>query len=197
MFRNHKKFSLFVKVLKLFLKCPILVFAYKQKLWCGLTRWLACEWYLVLLSTRLVGIVRWGKTTNLCWVVRPVVFIRLRQLCCPSAAALFGQLLPQQGQFTFECCPLSKRSTLGSTSCPALGGWPVTPFSLSAFLLFLISAECWQLLWEVGLSSCTCSQPLLLYVCITESLALRVWLLASPPFSRAGSAFHPHLHCWC
>jgi hypothetical protein len=30
-FRNNKKFSLLVKVLELFLRCPILVLAYKQK----------------------------------------------------------------------------------------------------------------------------------------------------------------------
>jgi hypothetical protein len=36
-FRNHRKFSLLVKVLELFLTCPILVLAYKQKLRCGLT----------------------------------------------------------------------------------------------------------------------------------------------------------------
>jgi hypothetical protein len=32
MFRNHKKFSLLVKVLELFLRCPILVLVYKWKL---------------------------------------------------------------------------------------------------------------------------------------------------------------------
>jgi hypothetical protein len=31
-FRNHKKFSLLVKVLDLFHRCPILVLAYTQKL---------------------------------------------------------------------------------------------------------------------------------------------------------------------
>jgi hypothetical protein len=31
-FNNHKMFSLLVKVLELFLICPILVLAYKQKL---------------------------------------------------------------------------------------------------------------------------------------------------------------------
>jgi hypothetical protein len=49
-------------------------------------------WFL--LTTRLVGIVRWGKTASLYRVVR-AVFIS-QQPCCPSAAALFGQLLPQQ-----------------------------------------------------------------------------------------------------
>jgi hypothetical protein len=37
-FRNHKKFSLLVKVLDLFLRCAILVLVYKQKLRYGLTR---------------------------------------------------------------------------------------------------------------------------------------------------------------
>jgi hypothetical protein len=41
--KNHQvqepqKFSLLVKDLELFLRCPILVLAYKQKLLCGLTR---------------------------------------------------------------------------------------------------------------------------------------------------------------
>jgi hypothetical protein len=30
-----------------------------------------------------------------------------------------------------------------------------------------------------------------------ESSAWRVWLLAPPPFSGAGSVFHSHLQCWC
>jgi hypothetical protein len=31
-FRNHRKFSLLIKVLGLFLRCPILVMLFKQKL---------------------------------------------------------------------------------------------------------------------------------------------------------------------
>jgi hypothetical protein len=31
-FRNHRKFSLLVKVLKFFLRCPVLVLAYRWKL---------------------------------------------------------------------------------------------------------------------------------------------------------------------
>jgi hypothetical protein len=30
MFRNHKKFCLLIKVLELFLRCPILIFVYKS-----------------------------------------------------------------------------------------------------------------------------------------------------------------------
>jgi hypothetical protein len=67
------------------------------------------------------------------------------------------------------------------------------PFPLSAFMPLLISAGCQQLLWEICLSAYPYSQPLLLYMCVTESLVLRVQLLAPPPFSRAGSAFHPCL----
>jgi hypothetical protein len=69
-----------------------------------------------------------------------------------------------------------------------------TPLSLSAFMSILISAGYWRLLWEVGLLPHPCSQPLLLFFYLfTENSALRVYLLASPPFPRADSAFHlPH-----
>jgi hypothetical protein len=98
-------------------------------------------------------------------------------------------------QFSFECCALSQRSALGSTTCPALEGLTVSPPLLSAFVLFLISVEYWWLFWEVGLLPCPCSQPLMLFLCFIESLGLRLWLLVPPLFSGVGSAFHPHLHC--
>jgi hypothetical protein len=44
-------------------------------------------------------------------------------------------------QFSFELSSLSQRSALGSTTWPALGGWPVTLPLLSTFVLFLISAR--------------------------------------------------------
>jgi hypothetical protein len=137
-----------VKFLEMLLRCPVLVLMFKQKLWCGLTRLLACEWYLDLLCTRLVGIVRWGKTASSCKVVRVIVFSRW-QLCCPSAAAVFGQLLSTKvGQFSFECCPLSQRSGLASTSCLVWGGCSVIPppaVSLCAF-----TDLCWVLEFPLG-----------------------------------------------
>jgi hypothetical protein len=111
---------------------------------------------------------------------RAVVLTR-QQLCCPSPAALFiSSFHSKVGQFSFECCPLFQRSAPGSTTCPV---------------------------WEVGLLPNAYSQPSLLYPhFLTESLALRVRLLApSPPllsvlgysllfmfFSFAGVAFSLH-----
>jgi hypothetical protein len=66
-----------------------------------------------------------------------------------------------------------------------------------------ISAGCWCLLQEVGLSACLRSQPLLFYgwslrfcywelssLSTPDSSAVRDWLFAPPPFSRVGSTFH-------
>jgi hypothetical protein len=77
-----------------------------------------------------------------------------------SCSCLVSSSPSKMRQFSFECCPLSQRSVLRLTTCPALGGWPVTPPLPSAFVFFLISAGCWQLLWEVDLSPHSCSQPL-------------------------------------
>jgi hypothetical protein len=59
------------------------------------------DWFVsiiwFLLSTRLVRIVKCGKTASSCRVVRAVVFTR-EQLHSPPAAALFGHLLTQQGR---------------------------------------------------------------------------------------------------
>jgi hypothetical protein len=118
---------------------------------------------LFLLPTRLFGTVRYGKTASLCIVVRAVIFTRW-QLHCSSAAALFGQLFLQQGEsIQFECCLLCQRSALGSTTCPALRGWPIThprsqPLCLSQSLL---GASSWHL-WAVGLSPHSHSWPLCL-----------------------------------
>jgi hypothetical protein len=97
-------------------------------------------------------------------------------------------------------CPI--RSALGSTTCPTLGGWPVTlpfpPPHSQPCVPPLISAQCYCLLWEVGLPLHPGSQPLLLDLhSFLESLALRVQLLVPSQFSRADSAFYSHLHCWC
>jgi hypothetical protein len=105
-------------------------------------------------------------------VVRAVVFAR-QQLCYPTAATLFGWLLPQQGwviQFW----------VLPSVSWDQLWDPPPAP------------------LWEVSLSPYPCFQSLLLFPhSFTESLALRVQLLAPPPLSQADSVFHPHLFDQC
>jgi hypothetical protein len=77
-----------------------------------------------------------------------------------------------------------------------LGGWFVIPLPLSAVMPLPISAGCWQLLWVISLSPCLHCQPLLLYVGIIESLALRVQLRV-PPLSiqhwEFGSLPHPIL----
>jgi hypothetical protein len=178
-------------------------------------------WFLS--STRVVGILRRGKTASSCRLV--AALSTRQQLDCPSAAALFDQLLPQQGAIQFCMLPsvpaissrinhlpcfgrLVSRPTLALSLCvfphlcwvlvALLGGWFVTPLPLSAFIPLPISAGCQQLLWEVGLSSCSHSQTLLLSLhWISESSALGVWLLTPPPFSRAGSVFKPHLHYQC
>jgi hypothetical protein len=105
------------------------------------------------LSTGLVAIVRWGKSTSSCSVVRAVVFTKW-QLRCPSAATLFGQLLLQQGgAIRFEWCPLSHKISSGIYHLPHFGRLACDPSLISA-------SPC--LLWEVGLSPHSCSQPLLL-----------------------------------
>jgi hypothetical protein len=160
MFRKHRKFSLLVEVLEIFFGCPILILVSS-----GSSDMVSPGDWLVssisfLLSTRLLGILRWGKTASLCRVVRAVFHQAAAGLpfSCSSSPS-------KVGKFSFECCLLSQRSVLGSTIWSALGGWPVTTLLLSAFMPLLISAGCWQLLWEVDLLTCSCSQPLLLYPC--------------------------------
>jgi hypothetical protein len=139
-------FSLSIKVLELFLRCPILVSVFKQKLWYGLTRWLACTWYLDVLSTRLVVVLTWGKIASSCRVVRAVCS-RL-QLCCSSAAALLGQLLTQQGgQFSFEYCPLSQRSAVDPS--PALL-WVLDCCSTPSFSIYVSPDFCWVWVAPLG-----------------------------------------------
>jgi hypothetical protein len=155
--------------------------AYKQKLWCGLTRWLACEWYLVLLSIGLVAIGRWGNSARLC-----------SQSCCfqqvaaalPFSCSSVWSAPPSSklGQFSFECCPLSHKIHPGIHHLSCFGRLACCPVPT---LTFCASHDlCWMLvapLGGVGLSSHPHSQPLLLYLNLfTESSALRVWLLAPP-----------------
>jgi hypothetical protein len=67
-------------------------------------------------------------------MVRAVVFNR-QQVCCPSAATLIGQLLPQQGgPIQFWMLPLPRKIVPEFSTCSALGGWPVAPPQLSAFV---------------------------------------------------------------
>jgi hypothetical protein len=156
-----------VKVLKLFLRCPILLLAFKWKLWCGLTRWLACEWYLVLLSKRLVGNVRWGKVRQPAHTGQSKLLFPPHSSCVALQLQLcfVGSSPRQVGQFSFECCLLSQKSAPGFTPCPPLGGWPVVPPSLSAFAVLCTHH------WKFGTkNSDPCPTP--------ASSALRVWLLA-------------------
>jgi hypothetical protein len=72
-----------------------------------------------------------------------------------------------------------------------LRGWLFTLSLPSAFVPLWTSSGCWWLLWDIVLLPHPCCQPLLLYPhSFTESLALRVWLLFPPLFSRSGSFFH-------
>jgi hypothetical protein len=125
--------------------------------------WLVSSiWFL--LPTRLVRVVRLGKTSSICKVVSALVFIR--QQYCPSSATLFGQLFPQQrGATEFWMLPSVLEISSVSNTCPVLGGWPVVPLLLSVFEIFLISAGCKRLFWEVGLSPDSHSQCLLIYHC--------------------------------
>jgi hypothetical protein len=77
------------------------------------------------MSTRLVGILRWGKTVSLRKVVRTVVFSR-QQLYCLSAAALFGSAPPPARW---------GNSVLNAALCPRDQLWDPPP----------------ALLWEDGL----------------------------------------------
>jgi hypothetical protein len=155
-----------------------------------------------------------------------VVFSK-SQLCCLSAASLFRQLLPQHGGFIqFWMLPSVPEISTGIHSCPVLGGWSVIPTLLLAFVLVLISAECWFLLWEVSLFLHSFSQPLCFswsrlgastfsggwLVGLSPALSLSCFMhmlphlwefstessaLCPTPFFWARSAFHPHLWCWC
>jgi hypothetical protein len=114
---------------------------------------------------------------------------------------------------------LSQRPALGSTTCPALGGWPVAPPQLSAFVIFpslcwvlmaplrgwlvsllllsafmplSMSSGCWWLFWDAGLLPHPCFQPLLLFLQFTESLAS-----CPTTILWAGSVFYPLLCCHC
>jgi hypothetical protein len=123
------------------------------------------------------------------------------QSCCSHQAAaallfscssVWSAPLPARWSNSVLNAALCQRSAQGSTSCPALGVWPITPTLLSAFVFFLISAGCLQLLWEVGLLAHPYSQPLLLYPCwATESSVLRVRLLV--PSHSLGQVEHPTL----
>jgi hypothetical protein len=153
---------------------------FKQKLWCGLTRWLACEWRMDFLSIRLVGVLRWGKTASSCRVVRAVV-LSWQQLFCTSAEALFGQFLPHQGGvIQFWVLPSVPETSSGSTTCPALGGYPVITLPISVFVLLLISAECCWLLWEINLSLCLLAQPLSLSRALLGGSSSSMWLAFLP-----------------
>jgi hypothetical protein len=132
----------------------------------------------MFLSTRLVGILRWGKTASSCrWS-------KLLFSSSGSCVALQLQLClvsysPRKvEQFSFECCPLSQRSALGSTTYPALrlACHPTPTLSLCA------SPDLWVLVAPLGgwLVTTHPFQPLLLFLYFTESSALRVQLLTPP-----------------
>jgi hypothetical protein len=140
------------------------------------------------------------------------------QLCLVRSS-----LSSKVGKFSFERCPLSHKIGPRIHHLPHFGG--LACCSTPALNLWLLptSPWCYQLLWKVCLLPHTCSQPsclswtllsvsvfsgrlefcstpilsLCCFSCVSLSSALRVQLLAPTPFSRVGSAFHPHLHWLC
>jgi hypothetical protein len=87
-------------------------------------------------------------------------------------------------QFGFECCLLSHENSSQIHDLDSFGRSACHPTPLSTFVPLPTSAWCYWLLWEVGLSAHSSSQPLLLYPCsFTETLVLTVWLIA-PPWGR-------------
>jgi hypothetical protein len=131
-----------LKVLELFFRCQILVLAYKWKFWCGLTRCMSGEWYLFLLSTKVVGIVRWDNTASSVWSVPP--------------PARWGNSV-----LNAAFCP---RDQLQNPPPALFGQLAYHIISTLSLCAFPISAECWWLLLEVVLLSCPHSHPLLLYL---------------------------------
>jgi hypothetical protein len=197
MFRNLVQLSLLIKVPELFLKCPNLVLVFKWKLWCSLTRWLAYEWYLDLLSIRLVEVERWGKTASSCRAVR-AVFSRW-QMWCSSAAALFGQLLPQpSGEIQFWMLPSVVEIGSRIHLLPCFGRLVSLSYPLCLFQ-YLLGAG--------GSSRWLVCQPTfaLSLCCVMACLRVQHWKLSSllhpwqfsnvsPPFSMVGSvSLHPIL----
>jgi hypothetical protein len=96
--------------------------------------WLVSRiWFL--LSTGLVAIGWWHKSASLCKVVRAVVVFTRQQLCCPSAATLFGQLLPQQGgAIQFRMLPSVPQDQLWDPSLALLWEVSLLPHPCSQLL---------------------------------------------------------------
>jgi hypothetical protein len=168
------------------------VVCHKQELWGGLIRQQACKQYLVPLSTRQVAVGTCGIPLPICTKWSDLLLFLpgcscialLLQFCLVSSS------LSKVEQFNFEYHLQSQETTLAICHASALGGWLVTPHLLSAFVPHPAFA-CW-VFSSSGRLAClptpalsACSSPC---SCLSS---LRVQLLALPPFSEVGSAFHP------
>jgi hypothetical protein len=122
-----------------------------------------------------------------------VVFTK--QLHCPSAATLVRPSPSKVGQFSFEYCPLSHKTSSRIHHLPGferLACHPISTFSLcaSSNLCLVLAVPL-----KVDLSphhhsqACCC-----LFI---EGSALRVRLFVPPLLSGTGSALHPYPHCQC
>jgi hypothetical protein len=112
------------------------------------------DWLVVsiwfLLSTGLAVIGRWCNSASLCRVVRAVVFTR-QQLCCPTAATVLCQLLPQQGWGTqFWMLPSVPWGQLWDPHLPWFGRLACCPSSALSLHCFtcIHSLRIWH--WEFG-----------------------------------------------
>jgi hypothetical protein len=106
----------------------------------------------------------------------------------------FVQLLPQQSEaIQFWILPFILLDQLQDPPLAWLWEVGLLPHPLS--LPLCLSQPLLDVSGSSGKLACPpTSQPLFLYLhSFTESLALKVWLLALPPFSRASSAFHCYL----
>jgi hypothetical protein len=153
--------------------------------------WLVSSiWFL--LSTRLVGIVRWDTTASLAgW----------SELFSPGSnwvalqLQLFSQLLLQQdGAIQFWILPSVPVISSGINHLPCFGRLACCPRPALSFYVF--SDPCWVLVaplvgWLVALLQLLAFAELDHW----EFSAAESWFLAPPLFSGAGSQFHPHLLC--
>jgi hypothetical protein len=177
---NLRKFSLLIKVLESFLRCQILVLVFKQKLWCVLTRWLAVSgiWTLVFFFSccsvwSAPPPARWSNSV-------------LNAALCPwdqfwdPPPALTWEVSLSLHSLSQPLC-LSWSLVGADTSSRRMAYWPAPAHSLCCFMAHL---RVWH-------------QRAPFLVTPLDSSAVTDWLFVPPLFSRAGSAFSPHLWCWC
>jgi hypothetical protein len=104
------------------------------------------------LSTRLVAIVRWGKSASAWWVVELLFSLSGSCIALQLQLCLVSSSPSKVRQLSFECCPQSQNSALGSTSCP-------TCLSMPAVSLCGLLDLHWVLVAPLG--DCLVTTPLL------------------------------------